>query len=207
MHAMFMLLVALLWLLPSPVHALLHCFKYSPFVHFAQRRLWLPRQFCVCSSNTDHRLQQGKIIPHWLNLCLSLQNTFESNGRVISWIVEVLQGLPYNCCNWLSYKLVLILCWQSDLNLSQSQWERNKNGKERGEKMTMTQRGTQTCNLAKVPLPCSNQQRYWVTRQLSGWVWVLMAELPGSSRSIYQVACSMGRVQQVQSTRCIRLSC
>ena len=68
----------------------------------------------------------------------------------------------------------MLQTWQSDL--SQSQKERNK---EMGEKkLTVTQGGTQTCDLAN-DLPCSNQLSYWVTWQLSGQIRVLNAELPG----------------------------
>ena len=44
--------------------------------------------------------------------------------------------------------------------------------------MTVTQERTQTHDLAN-GLPCSNQLSYQVTRQLSGWIRVLKAELPG----------------------------
>ena len=46
------------------------------------------------------------------------------------------------------------------------------------KKLTVTQGGTQTCDLAN-DLPCSNQLSYWVTWQLSGQIRVLNAELPG----------------------------
>ena len=66
--------------------------------------------------------------------------------------------------------------WQSDLTLSQSQWEGRKKAGEK--KVTVTQGGTQTHDLANGQ-PCSNQLNYWVTWQLSGWIRVLKAELPG----------------------------
>ena len=49
--------------------------------------------------------------------------------------------------------------------------------KRREIKKIVTQGGTRTHNMAN-GLPCSNQLSYWVTRQLSGWVQVLKAELP-----------------------------
>ena len=44
--------------------------------------------------------------------------------------------------------------------------------------MTVAQGGTRTHDLAN-GLPCSNHLSYRVTQQLSGWVWVLKAELQG----------------------------
>ena len=72
--------------------------------------------------------------------------------------------------------LNMLQSWQSDLSPSQSQWERKVRNKKK--EMTVTQGGTRTHDLAN-GLPCSNQLSYWVTRQLSGWVRVLKAELPG----------------------------
>ena len=56
--------------------------------------------------------------------------------------------------------------------------ERNKEKIRRGKKVTVIQGGTRTHDLAN-DLPCSNQLSYQVNPQLSGWVWVLKAELPG----------------------------
>ena len=74
----------------------------------------------------------------------------------------------------------MLQTWQSDLSLTQSQWERKVRIKTRKkeEKKTVTQGRNQTHNLAN-GLPCSNQLSYRVTRQLSGWIQVLKAELPG----------------------------
>ena len=47
--------------------------------------------------------------------------------------------------------------------------------------MTMTQGGTQTHNLANV---LYIQLSYWVIWQLSGWVWVFKADLPGSPADV-----------------------
>ena len=65
----------------------------------------------------------------------------------------------------------------TDLNLVKGIKKGEKQRQEREEKMTVTQGGTQTHDLAN-GLPCSNQLSYRVTCQLSGWIRMLQAELP-----------------------------
>ena len=84
--------------------------------------------------------------------------------------------------------LNMLQSWQSDLNLGQSQRDRkvrNKDGEERGGKMTVTQGGTRTRNLAN-GLLCSNQLSYRVTRNSVAEFEYLRLSYKGSSWSRYQ---------------------
>ena len=79
-----------------------------------------------------------------------------------------------------SWCRLMLLTRQSDLNLV-THIEREKGEiktRRKRRKMTVTQGKTRAHNLAN-GLPCSNQQSFRVTQQLSGWVRLLKAELPG----------------------------
>ena len=154
------------------------CTVTSSLLHFVIN--W----HCCTSCWLSHKKMVKKSILTWWWKCQTSSNSITKNCGVFQLPMYTMLLWNYNCLNrrrWDSTWRVAFAREQYLFSHAPSVIRKTDNrdpSRWRWFPVKVTQGGTRTHDLGN-GLPCPNQLSYRVTWQLSGWVWLLKAELPG----------------------------